>query len=87
MTICMDVFASAYAPGVSSAQPLGLQPWIVLTALKHIVRSEKVISFDIAEVSPRFDRDNVTANLASTVIFHFVQELANVYELDCGDVF
>jgi len=82
VTICMDVFASPYAPGVSSAQPLGLQPWIVLTVLKHIVRSEKMISFDIAEVSPRFDRDNVTANLASTVIFHVVQQFAEVYELD-----
>jgi len=85
VTICMDVFASAFAPGVSSAQPLGLQPWIVLTALKHIVRSEKMVSFDIAEVSPRFDRDNVTANLASTVIFHVVQQLAEVYELDYED--
>jgi formiminoglutamase len=87
VTICMDVFASAYAPGVSSAQPLGLQPWIVLTALKHIIRSEKMVSFDIAEVSPRFDRDNVTANLASTVIFHVVQELAEVHELYYENVF
>lgn len=87
VTICTDVFASAYAPGVSSAQPLGLQPWMVLKTLRHIVRSEKMVSFDIAEVSPRFDRDNVTANLASTVIFHFVQQLAEVYELDYEDIF
>ncbi len=87
VTICTDVFASPYAPGVSSAQPLGLQPWIVITALKHIVRSEKMVSFDIAEVSPRFDRDNVTANLASTLIFHVVQQLAEVYELDYDEVF
>lgn len=81
-TICADVFSSAHAPGVSSLQPLGLQPWAVLTILKHILRSEKTISFDIAEVSPRFDRDNVTANLASTVIFHVVQQLAEIYEID-----
>lgn len=87
VTICSDVFSSAYAPGVSSAQPLGLEPWAVLTILKHIIRSEKVISFDIAEVSPRFDRDNVTANLASTVIFHTVQQLAEIYELDFEDIF
>lgn len=87
VTICTDVFASPYAPGVSSAQPLGLQPWIVIKTLKHIVRSEKMVSFDIAEVSPRFDRDNVTANLASTLIFHVVQQLAEVYELDFEDIF
>jgi len=87
VTICTDVFASAYAPGVSSAQPLGLQPWILLTVLKHIIRSEKMVSFDIAEVSPRFDRDNVTANLASTVIFHMVQEMAEVHGYAYEDIF
>lgn len=87
VTICMDVFASAYAPGVSSAQPLGLQPWSVLSILKYILRSNKVATFDLAEVSPRFDQDNITANLASTIIFHTVQELAEMNDLDFGDIF
>lgn len=86
ITICMDVFASAYAPGVSSAQPLGLQPWLLLTVLKYILRSDKVICLDIAEVSPRFDLDNVTANLASTVVFHAVQQLAENKDLDYEDI-
>jgi len=86
ITICMDVFASAYAPGVSSAQPLGLQPWHVLTLLKYILRSGKAICLDIAEVSPRFDLDNITANLASTIVFHSVQQLAENKDLDYGDV-
>lgn len=87
ITVCMDVFASAYAPGVSSGQPLGLQPWLMLTALKHILRSGKVICMDIAEVSPRFDLDNVTANLASTIIFHTVQQLAENKDLAFEDDF
>lgn len=86
ITICMDVFASAYAPGVSSAQPLGLQPWLTLTVLKYILRSGKAICMDIAEVSPRFDLDNVTANLASTIIFHAVQQLAENKDLDYNDI-
>lgn len=86
ITICMDVFASAYAPGVSSAQPLGLQPWLVLTILKYILRSDKVICMDIAEVSPRFDLDNITANLASTIVFHAVQQLAENRDLDYEDI-
>lgn len=87
LTICMDVFASAFAPGVSSAQPLGLQPWDVLSIVKYILRSNKVVTFDIAEVSPRFDQDNITANLASTIIFHTVQQLAELHDLDFGDIF
>lgn len=87
VTICMDVFASAYAPGVSSAQPLGLQPWPVISILKYILRNNLVATLDIAEVSPRFDQDNVTANLASTLIFHVVQQLAEKSDLDFGDIF
>jgi len=81
-TICMDVFSSAFAPGVSSAQPLGMNPERLLKLLKHLVKSGKLLSFDIAEVSPRFDYDNSTANLASIVIFALITTLASVYDLE-----
>lgn len=76
VTICSDVFSSAFAPGVSAPQPLGLEPDQVLTLLKYILRSKKTISFDISEVSPRFDMDDTTANLASVIIFTVVHTLA-----------
>jgi formiminoglutamase len=82
ITICSDVFSSAFAPGVSSSQPLGLDPERVLNFLKYILKSNKVISFDIAEVSPRFDQDNVTANLASVLIFSIVNSLCKIHNLD-----
>lgn len=75
ITICSDVFSSAYAPGVSAVQPLGLDPEMVLKLLKYIIKSKKVVSFDIAEVSPRFDQDNITASLASVLIFAVVNSL------------
>ena len=80
ITICSDVFSSAFAPGVSAPQPLGLDPEKVLVFLKHILKSNKVVSFDIAEVSPRFDQDNTTANLASVIIFSVVETLSNLME-------
>lgn len=82
ITVCADVFSSAFAPGVSSSQPLGLDPEKVLKLLKYILKSNKVISFDIAEVSPRFDLDNVTANLASVLIFSIVNSLCEFHDLD-----
>lgn len=82
ITICSDVFSSAFAPGVSASQPLGLDPERVLKFLKYILKSNKVISFDIAEVSPRFDQDNVTANLASVLIFSIVNSLCEIHALD-----
>ncbi len=75
LTICADVFSSAYAPGVSSPQPFGLEPDTVMTLMKHILHSGKVISFDIAEVSPRFDEDNHTAKLASVLVYGLVNTL------------
>lgn len=78
VTICSDVFSSAFAPGVSAPQALGLHPEKVLIFLKYILRSKKTISFDIAEVSPRFDQDNTTANLASVIIFSVINTLSRI---------
>lgn len=78
VTICADVFSSAYAPGVSATQPLGLEPELVLKLMNLIFRSGKVIGFDIAEVAPRFDQDNTTANLAKVLIFSAVNALAHL---------
>jgi formiminoglutamase len=81
ITICADVFASAYAPGVSACQSLGLHPESVLTLLEHILKADKSISFDIAEVSPRYDQDNITADLASVMIFSVINTLCQIKDL------
>lgn len=72
VTVCLDVFASAYAPGVSAPQPLGLTPWQVIPLLRFLADSGKVTGLDIAELSPPFDRDDATAKLASNLIFDFI---------------
>lgn len=79
ITVCSDVFSSAFAPGVSAPQALGIDPDKALILLKHILRSRKAISFDIAEVSPRFDMDDTTANLASIIIFALIDTLYKIY--------
>lgn len=81
ITICSDVFSTAFAPGVSAAQSLGLDPERVLKFIKYIIKSNKVISFDIAEVSPRFDQDNTTADLASVLIFSVINSLSHLHNL------
>lgn len=76
LTIDMDCFASANAPGVSAIQSLGVDPKLALLVLQHIAASGKLIGFDIVEVSPPHDIDNHTANLAATFIFYMTQILA-----------
>ncbi|NQT62822.1 MAG: formimidoylglutamase [Candidatus Marinimicrobia bacterium] len=78
VTICSDVFNSAYAPGVSAPQPFGLDPETVLIFIKHIFKTNKVISLDIAEVSPRFDHDNNTAKLAAVIIYAIINVLSEL---------
>jgi len=82
ITICADVFSSAFAPGVSASQPLGMNPEDVLKYIKYIICSEKVIGFDIAEVSPRFDHDSTTANLAKVLLFTVVRTICKMKGLD-----
>ncbi|MCF7568287.1 formimidoylglutamase [Sabulilitoribacter arenilitoris] len=68
ITIDMDGFSSAYAPGVSAPSPLGFTPYFVFKMLLFLFDTKKVISCDIAELNPTLDRDNVTANLAAKLV-------------------
>lgn len=68
LSICLDVFAECFAPGVSAPQALGLSPWQVLPLLKYIMQTGKVVSVDIAELSPPLDETNKTARLAAMLV-------------------
>lgn len=68
ISIDMDGFSSAYAPGVSAPSPFGMNPDIVISVLKYLFDSGKVISCDIAEMNPAYDRDEQTASLAARLI-------------------
>ena len=81
ITICTDVFSSAFAPGVSATQAIGLDPEVVLPVIKHILRTRKIRGFDICEISPRFDHDNTTASLGAVLIFSVVNTICQMHGL------
>lgn len=72
VTVCMDVFAASCAPGVSAPQVLGLHPWQILPLLQRVASSGKVLSFDVAELSPPFDSQQMTAKLSAAIISTFI---------------
>jgi formiminoglutamase len=72
MSICLDVFSVAYAPGVSATQTLGLYPWHIIPLVRQLAASGKVVSYDIAELSPRYDFDQSTSKLAANLIYEIV---------------
>ena len=77
VTLDLDGFSSAYAPGVSAPSPMGFSPDIVLASLNTIIESRKMISLDLAEMNPTFDVDQQTAKLAASLV-HYVMH-RNVY--------
>lgn len=72
MSLSLDVFSPAFAPGVSTIQPLGLNPWHLIPLIRKVASSGKVISYDIAEHVPRYDIDHRTAKLAASLIYEII---------------
>lgn len=71
VSVCLDVFSAALAPGVSAPQPFGIPGIYVLEALKLLKASQKVISLDIVELSPHHDIHHQTAKLAAALFMTY----------------
>lgn len=72
VTICLDVFSSSVAPGVSAPQALGLMPWQVIPLLRALAQSQKVVCLDIAELNPAFDLNSMTSELAALLVCDYI---------------
>ncbi|PCH77358.1 MAG: formimidoylglutamase [Flavobacteriaceae bacterium] len=78
ITVDMDAFSSAYAPGVSAPSALGFTPYFLFKMLDFLFASKKVISCDIAELNPSLDRDNVTATLVAKIVDYMVMNISKI---------
>lgn len=68
LTICMDVFNASIAPGVSAQAYNGIfADHTFLTFYRHILRADKLVALDIAEVNPSLDVNDITARLAASL--------------------
>lgn len=69
LTVCMDVFNASIAPGVSASAYNGLfTDAAFMHFYKHILKSEKLVALDVAEVNPEFDIQERTARLAASLV-------------------
>jgi len=73
VSLCLDVFAECFAPGVSAPCALGLFPQQITPLIEEVVHSKKVIAFDIAELSPAHDIGGMTARLAASMLHVFLE--------------
>lgn len=69
LTVCMDVFNASIAPGVSALAYNGLFADSAFTHFfRHIIKNEKLIAMDVAEVNPVYDIGERTARLAANLV-------------------
>lgn len=72
LTLDLDVFSAGIAPGVSAVNPYGALPHHIKPLMNTMLKSDKLVSFDVAEMNPVFD-DGRTAKLATSFIYDVVE--------------
>ena len=79
VTICMDVFDGAAAPGVSFPTVLGMDSKKGKRILRALMETKKVVCLDFAEINPRYDVANRTSRLAGYMIYETMEKLVDMY--------
>ncbi|MEZ8709379.1 formimidoylglutamase, partial [Vibrio alginolyticus] len=78
LTIDLDVFPAATAPGVSAPAARGVSYEALAPFLEQIFKhSEKLIIADIAEYNPDYDIDGQTARLAARLCWDIASAMAS----------
>lgn len=73
VSLDMDVFDAAHAPGVSALNPCGWPPLLGGKWVYEAGRHKQVKCFDIMELSPPHDQDGRTARLAARMLLAFLR--------------
>ncbi|MEM4156095.1 MAG: agmatinase [Archaeoglobaceae archaeon] len=68
LSIDMDAFDPCFAPGVSTPEPFGISPRILLDLFSEI--SNRIVALDFVEVVP--DENKITQTLTAKLIFEFI---------------
>lgn len=74
LSLDMDVFDPAFAPGVSTPEPIGIHPYDFLRVLDEV--GDRIIAFDVVEVIP--DANKVTQTLAAKLVNEFIASNASL---------
>lgn len=77
VSLDLDGFASAFAPGVSAPSADGFTPWDVGPALRSMAARPQFAAFDVVEMNPVYDVDGRTAKLAATMIMDVLAGVAS----------
>lgn len=70
LSIDMDVVDPAFAPGVGNPEPFGLSSVNMKESVSRL--SPYLVGMDIVETNPKYDDSDITANLASRMIYELI---------------
>ncbi len=79
ISLDMDAFDPAFAPGVSHCEPGGLNPRQVIDII-HNIKSE-IIGADIVEYNPERDVQNITGSLAAKMMKEIIGKMISGKDL------
>jgi agmatinase len=72
VSVDIDAIDQAHAPGTSVPNPGGLLAHEVLDAVFEIASRAPIVAFDVTEVSPPLDRDDMTSKLAAQIVMNLM---------------
>lgn len=72
VTLDMDAFDPAVAPGVSSPEPGGFDYPEIRRLLQEVASATRIVGFDVMEVNPMVDASGATAYLAAVAALEFL---------------
>jgi formimidoylglutamase len=77
VSVDIDCIDQGQAPGTAAPNPFGLDLRDVQEALRIIGAHPKTIGFDLVEISPPFDRDDMTGRAGASLVLSFLYGLAS----------
>ncbi|MCG2863664.1 MAG: arginase family protein [Vulcanisaeta sp.] len=72
VSVNLDVVDPAFAPGVNSPSPGGFTSREIIRAVREIARRLRPRVFDVVEVTPPFDVNDITSMLAATLLLNAI---------------
>jgi agmatinase len=77
VSVDIDSIDQSEAPGTSVPNVNGLRGGEVIDAVFAIARSTEIVGFDIVEVNPLLDRDDMTSRLAAQILHSMAAGIAS----------
>ncbi len=79
ISIDMDVLDPSFAPGVTEPEPAGITPTQLIYLAKRVAERKRVIGFDVMEVCPKFDINNMTLHLSYRILLEIIDSVSRYH--------